>query len=62
MRRGLTDHDAEVREARFDLRESKAMDAIRALVDAAPPLPPERRMRIAAILCNPAAGGGADAA
>jgi hypothetical protein len=58
-RGGHTDHDADVQQARLDLRESLLMDAIRKHADAAPPLPAERRLRIAAILCNPA--GGADA-
>jgi hypothetical protein len=58
IRRGYTDHDAEVTQARMDLRESLVMDAIRRQVDAAPPFPPERRLRIAAILCNPAGADG----
>jgi len=61
-RGGYGDHDAEVREARFDLRESRIIEAIRKDVDAAPPLPAERRLRIAAILCNPAGGSDAPAA
>ena len=61
-RGGLTDHDAEVIQARLDLRESKLMASIRENVDAAPPFPAERRLRIAAILCNPAGGSDAPAA
>lgn len=59
-RRGYGDHDAEVQQARLDLRESKVMAAIRENVDAAPPFTAEQRLRIAAILCAPA--GGSDAA
>lgn len=58
-RGGYTDHDAEVRAARLELRESKLVNAIRELADAAPPFSAEQRLRIAAILCNP---GGADVA
>ena len=54
--RGLTDHDALVEAARQDLRESLVMAAIRKHVDAAPPFTAEQRLRIAAILCNPAGG------
>lgn len=61
-RSGYDDHDAEVREARFDLRESRIIEAIRKDVDAAPPLPAERRLRIAAILCSPAGSSDAPAA
>ena len=49
------DHDAEVLEARRALRESKVMDQIRRLADESPPFTAEQRLRLAAILCNPAA-------
>jgi hypothetical protein len=55
-RRGYGDHDAEVVEARRQLRESLVIGAIRKHVDAAPPFTAEQRLRIAAILCNPAGG------
>lgn len=54
---GLSDHDAEVQQARLDLRESKVIEAIRRHVDAAPPFTAEQRLRLAAILCGP---GGSD--
>jgi hypothetical protein len=56
MTRWHGSHNAEVAQARRELRESLLMDHIREAVAAAPPFTAEQRLRIAAILCNPAGG------
>ena len=45
-------------ELRQDLREAVALDAIQKIIDKAPPLTPERRARLAALLAVPDGGDG----
>lgn len=44
----------QIADARQCLKFVKGMDIVRKLVDEAPPFTAEQRLRIAAILCNPA--------
>ena len=58
LKRHRTPDDPSITAARIDLREAKLAEAIKRVVDEAPPLTVEQRSRLAVLLLAPRKVGG----
>jgi hypothetical protein len=57
LQRHRLPHDPAIEVARLELREAKLADEIIREAEADPPLTPEQRSRLAALLLRPSGGG-----